>query len=1120
MASIVPEDHDYGPGRWQLPELATNWLVGVMANAHNSVECATCQPLSSMVAEEGVSRGQTPPRLYGIGPLFRGSLRWKYGALTKKGASAMNRRVLAFLSLLSLIFSIAGPAAASHRESASTGPDDLLQGASEGIFLIRLDEEPLATYRGGVRGLQATTPDLTGRRRLDVAAPDSVAYVDHLLANQTTFIGRMERAIGHDADVRFTYVHGNNGMAVWLTPSEAALVTKLPGVTSVQPDSVRELQTDTGPSWIGAPDIWGGTDCSVPGSCGEGIVVGIIDTGINPSNPSFADIGGDGYDHVNPNGAGDYKGVCDSTHTGTVEIKGYDATFPCNDKLIGAWGYASVDLATGANSPIDYDGHGSHTASTTAGNFVEATIGGAARADELIDISGVAPHANIIAYAGCCTVSALTASIDQAIADGVDVINYSIGSTVASDLWNEFDAVAFLNAREAGIFVATSAGNQGPMAATVGSPADAPWLISVAASTHSRTWINQVSFSGGAAALAPIGGAGFTDGHGPVPIVYAGEFGDALCRIPFAAGTWTNDEIVVCDRGQVARLAKGANVADGGAGGMILANAEADALSINADAHTIPASHITYPDGVALKTWLASGTGHMGTLTAGVYVQDDARADVVASFSSRGENRVIDTLAPHIAAPGVDIIAASGQNDATLWAFDSGTSMASPHVAGAGALLMQQHPDWTPAEVQSALMLTAGTDMVDSDEVTPATPFAMGNGVVVLSNASNAGLVMGETTANYLAAEPAIGGDPTTLNLANMANSQCALECTWERTVTATSAGTWTITATASAGVALSVTPTSLTLAPDESATITVTAGTIGAPINTWAFGEVALTAAGVPDSHMPVAVKTSAETATLWATDVLSSSLTLRWDALSIPGVAGYAIFQDGVAVANIPVPTTRYAVSGLAPLTDYQFTLKALDAPGNALAGQTVDVTTAIDFVDDDSSIFEDDIERLYSSGITKGCNPPLNDRYCPEGTLTRGQLAAMLARGFDLPATSEDFFTDDEDSVFESDINRVAAARITLGCNPPTNDNFCPDVATTRGEVAAMFDRALSLATATTDYFTDDSDNIFEDSINRLARAGITKGCNPPANDNYCPDGLVTRGQMAAFFHRALS
>ena len=155
----------------------------------------------------------------------------------------------------------------------------------------------------------------------------------------------------------------------------------------------------------------------------------------------------------------------------------------CNDKLIGAYVFGAAN-----ETAVDYDGHGSHTASTSGGNVVNDVMvtTDAGFVTPPFDISGVAPHANVISYLGCCTLSGLTAAIDQAIADEVDAINYSIGSDAPSALWSDFDAVGFLNARAAGIFVATSNGNAGPGFATTGSPADAPWILSVGASTHNR----------------------------------------------------------------------------------------------------------------------------------------------------------------------------------------------------------------------------------------------------------------------------------------------------------------------------------------------------------------------------------------------------------------------------------------------------------------------------------------------------------------------------------------------------------------------------------------------------------------------------------------------------------
>jgi hypothetical protein len=176
---------------------------------------------------------------------------------------------------------------------------------------------------------------------------------------------------------------------------------------------------------------------------------------------------------------------------------------------------------------------------------------------------------------------------------------------------------------------------------------------------------------------------------------------------------------------------------------------------------------------------------------------------------------------------------------------------------------------------------------------------------------------------------------------------------------------------------------------------------------------------------------------------------------------------------------------------------------------------------FIDDDNSIFEDDIEWLADQGITKGCNPPLNNGFCPDDAVTRGQMAAFLARALNLSDQAEDPFVDDDYSVFEADIEKLAEAGVTKGCNPPGNNMFCPEDKVTREQMAAFLVRAMGYTDrGTGDLFGDDDLSIFEDDIDRLATAGVTKGCNPPTNDRFCPGSFVTRGQMAAFLHRALS
>ena len=169
------------------------------------------------------------------------------------------------------------------------------------------------------------------------------------------------------------------------------------------------------------------------------------------------------------------------------------------------------------------------------------------------------------------------------------------------------------------------------------------------------------------------------------------------------------------------------------------------------------------------------------------------------------------------------------------------------------------------------------------------------------------------------------------------------------------------------------------------------------------------------------------------------------------------------------------------------------------------------AFPLVDARFSLFNLDIQWIFNAGITTGCS---SERYCPDDLVTRGQMAAFLDRALHLPSTSTDFFTDDATSIFEPNINRLAAAGITTGCTPTT---YCPLGLVTRGQMAAFLDRALHLPSTSTDFFTDDATSIFEPNINRLAAAGITTGCTPTT---YCPLGLVTRGQLAAFLHRALA
>jgi len=200
----------------------------------------------------------------------------------------------------------------------------------------------------------------------------------------------------------------------------------------------------------------------------------------------------------------------------------------------------------------------------------------------------------------------------------------------------------------------------------------------------------------------------------------------------------------------------------------------------------------------------------------------------------------------------------------------------------------------------------------------------------------------------------------------------------------------------------------------------------------------------------------------------------------------------------------SARWFISAVAAITLVALPAGAVLPPGGT-------------FIDDDGSVHESDIEAISAAGITRGCNPPWNDEFCPTRAVSRGEMAAFLVRALGLEPGPERF-VDDTFSVFQADINALAAAGITRGCNPPANDRFCPDRPVTRGEMAAFLTRAYGYEATTTDRFLDDDDSVFESDIDALASSGVTRGCDPPANQNFCPDDLVTRQQMASFLTRA--
>ncbi len=735
--------------------------------------------------------------------------------------------------------------------------------AGEAIYFVQLEAPPAVLYRGNVKGY---TPKADGKEaedsmrnsngKFNAKSPAAVDYMNYLQSVQKAFMADMNRELGRNVDVTYTFQATLNGFSARMTAAEAARVAKMDGVKYVNKGLEYFPETDHGPAWMGAAGIWDGTATGgLPGTKGEGVIVGVIDTGIDPWNPSFADIGDDGYDHTNPWGAGTYVGVCDPGDPS------YDATFPCNDKLIGAWGYSSVH----GGDPRDEDGHGSHTASTAAGNVVYSAAITTPTAVYTANISGVAPHANIVMYAACCTSDALAAAKEQVVLDGVDVVNYSIGANAGSDPDAAY-AKQWLAVREAGIFVATSAGNNGPADSTIGSPADLPWLTSVGANSHDRTFLNSLTVTDGTNPPLTLDGMSMTGPLAtPTRVVFSSWYTNGgaisaddarLCADGvFPPGTF-NGEIVVCERGSYGRVAKGQTVKDGGAGGYILAQPEefgGGPGALAPDPHVLPAVHIDYYKYQQLKNYMAAaGNVISGTIAGSTMAVDGGKyGDVMAAFSSRGPSRaagegMASHIVPSVTAPGRGIWAAyhqgaGGDGDYTFNVIQ-GTSMSSPHVAGAGALLAALHPTWTPSEIESAMMLTARTPITNDDGIRATQPFTSGAGHVDLLAAGQTGLLMNVASGGYTDTLPSEGGNPTELNRAALGNEQCLGNCTWNRTFKSaiTVDATYTASVMSAPGLTVTVDPPTFTIPAGGTQIVTVTADTGSLPYDEWVFGKVA----------------------------------------------------------------------------------------------------------------------------------------------------------------------------------------------------------------------------------------------------------------------------------------
>jgi hypothetical protein len=478
-------------------------------------------------------------------------------------------------------------------------------------------------------------------------------------------------------------------------------------------------------------------------------------------------------------------------------------------------------------------------------------------------ISGVAPRANIIAFDVCytntsngqglCPAASSAAAVNQAISDGiVDVLNFSIAGGV--NPWSDLVSLAFLNAVAAGIDIVAAAGNAGPGAGTMNH--NEPWVHTVAASQHGRGALSALFSATGPApvpghliamvASQSTGGAQLAatiPGTTPLRISPGINTANDGCSA-FAANAFAG-AIAVIRRGTCPFTDKIANAAAAGAIAVVIVNNQAGIIIPATPGSAIPAFSLTQAAGDALRDF---GNANPTTATAEIahpVFAVDNTPDALGSFSSRGPAASLDLIKPDVTAPGVQVLAAHAGTTITgsESAIDalSGTSMASPHIAGATLLVRQARPTWTSSEVKSALMMTATPQVYLEDEVTLAGPHARGSGRARVDRAINAGLVLNETAVNYQSASPSIGGNPAALNLPSLADVTCANSCSFTRTFrnARTYGSLWRVQLQGLNGTVQSL----LWVPMGGMASLPVTINTAGLPANgTWNFGTLVLT--------------------------------------------------------------------------------------------------------------------------------------------------------------------------------------------------------------------------------------------------------------------------------------
>ncbi|KAJ0967295.1 hypothetical protein J5N97_024212 [Dioscorea zingiberensis] len=541
----------------------------------------------------------------------------------------------------------------------------------------------------------------------------------------------------------YSYTHAISGFAARLKLEDVKAMEAKEGFLHAQVDKELEILTTYTPAFSGLNQwkgMWWDSDF------GAGMIIGVIDTGILPTHPSFSD------DGMSPPPI-KWRGRCDFNNASL-----------CNNKLIGARSFkAGYDVS----SPLDEHGHGTHTAGTVAGSRVyDAHVLGSARGSA----SGIAPKAHLAIYKVVHNNqgfdSDLLAAIDQAILDGVDVLSISLGR-VSEQLYDSAAIVGSLAAMERGVLTCGAAGNNGPYPSVIAN--DAPWMLTVGAGTTDRRITVTVKLGN---EMEVDGEAVYQMNHlettPPSPIAYPGYNGILdfkHCKPNILPTIEIQGKIVICWADNDGNVEQGIAVKRAGGAGMILLNSAFQSATTIVEAHVLPAAHLSHKETMKFLSYidLPSNTCPTATIiTKGTSFRAQP-SPAVASFSSRGPSLINGgILKPDMISPGVNILAAwpldIDLSQSTPFNFMSGTSVSTAHIAGIAAMLRSTHPEWSPAMIKSAIMTTAYTQDLDGNHITSEYPdnapasdfFALGAGHVNPSGAQDPGLVYDIEPSDYI----------------------------------------------------------------------------------------------------------------------------------------------------------------------------------------------------------------------------------------------------------------------------------------------------------------------------------------------------------------------------------